>query len=192
MTRSLLIIILCLVLFRLTGNTQVYHGRHTVVELNIDSARQYLPMKLKDTTALMLWSPSRNTLIAQVDMRSFQFPWFQFAFDRMMSIDSVGRDSTGSTVYPCRYAKFTGTLSDTIDPSRDGVYNIMLSGNLTVHGVTRPRIIPASVVVKNGVAVVDAAFTIVCYDFGIVVDPVFFTQEVRIRIHTEMYPPSPK
>jgi polyisoprenoid-binding protein YceI len=66
-------------------------------------------------------------------------------------------------------AKFKGkitNLSD-IDFSKDGTYNANVSGELTIHGVTKPVTETGTITIKGGKALVDTKMKITLADFEV-------------------------
>jgi polyisoprenoid-binding protein YceI len=69
-------------------------------------------------------------------------------------------------------AAFSGKLIEKIDPSRDGEYRIRAKGKLSVHGVERERIIPATVIVKNQKMYINSGFVVMLEDHNIAIPKV--------------------
>ena len=64
-------------------------------------------------------------------------------------------------------ARFSGKVNETIDWKKDGVYNVTVTGKLTVHGVDKDRTIPGTITVKNGTISILTKFDISCKEHGI-------------------------
>ncbi len=64
---------------------------------------------------------------------------------------------------------FMGKISDVTkyNFSKNGVYNVTVTGQLTIKDKTNNVTTPATIEVKNGTLVANASFTIVLADYGI-------------------------
>ena len=51
--------------------------------------------------------------------------------------------------------------------SKNGVYNVTVTGQLTIKGMTNNVTTPATIEVKNGALMTSASFSIVLADYGI-------------------------
>ncbi len=64
-------------------------------------------------------------------------------------------------------ARFSGKVNESIDWKKDGVYNVTVTGKLTVHGVDKDRTIPGTITIKNGIISILTKFDISCKEHGI-------------------------
>src|SRR5688500_4561349 len=64
-------------------------------------------------------------------------------------------------------ATFSGKLIEKIDINQDGEYKIRAKGKLNIHGVEQERIIPSTVIVKNGKLGISSSFTVLLADHNI-------------------------
>ncbi len=78
-------------------------------------------------------------------------------------------------------ATFAGKIIETIDFSKDGVYEVRAKGNLVIHGKKQVRIIPSKIQIEKGVIKIDSNFTIPLADHEIKVP-----QLVSEKIATEI------
>jgi polyisoprenoid-binding protein YceI len=74
-------------------------------------------------------------------------------------------------------ARFSGKVNENIDWKKDGVYNVTVSGKLTVHGVDKDRTIPGTITVKNGIISILTKFDISCKEHGIKI-PSMMTEKI--------------
>jgi hypothetical protein len=84
-------------------------------------------------------------------------------------------------------ATFSGTCSGEMDLSKDGVYQIVVKGELNLHGVTRPLETTAQLEVKNGTVTGSSAFKIKPEDYqitipGIVREKIAKEMDVKVQI----------
>jgi polyisoprenoid-binding protein YceI len=84
---------------------------------------------------------------------------------------------------------FMGKISDVTkyNFSKNGVYNVTVTGQLTVKDKTNNVTTPATIEVKNGTLVANASFTIVLADYGIQVGNAGkIAGEPRITVSAEL------
>ncbi|HEY2350025.1 MAG TPA: YceI family protein [Puia sp.] len=84
-------------------------------------------------------------------------------------------------------ATFSGTCSGEMDLSKDGIYQIVVKGELNLHGVTRPLETTAQLEVKNGKVTGSSAFKIKPEDYqisipGIVREKIAKEMDVKVQI----------
>ncbi|MFN6295428.1 MAG: YceI family protein, partial [Bacteroidota bacterium] len=71
--------------------------------------------------------------------------------------------------------------------SKNGVYNVTVTGQLTVKDKTNNVTTPATIEVKNGTLVANASFTIVLADYGIQVGTAGkIAGEPKIKVSAEL------
>lgn len=88
-----------------------------------------------------------------------------FAFKKQLMQEHFNENYMESEKFPL--AKFSGKLSFLPDLSKDGVYDISTTGNLTIHGVTQIRTIYGKAEVKNGKLSVSSTFDVALKDYKI-------------------------
>jgi polyisoprenoid-binding protein YceI len=84
---------------------------------------------------------------------------------------------------------FMGKISDVTkyNFSKNGIYNVTVTGQLTVKDKTNNVTTPATIEVKNGTLVANASFTIVLADYGIQVGTAGkIAGEPRITVSAEL------
>ena len=118
-----------------------------------------------------------KTVIAVVDTKTgtvaFEAPVKNFAFSNPMIQDHFnGEKWMNSTTFP----KFTfkGKIADLskVDFNKDGTYQVIVNGDLTIRDVTKPITAPATIVVKAGTLSATSDFTIKLSDYGITGVPI--------------------
>jgi polyisoprenoid-binding protein YceI len=88
-----------------------------------------------------------------------------FTFTKELMQEHFNENYVESDKYP--KASFTGSFSGDLDAAKDGVYKVMVKGNLSLHNVTRPIESPATIEVKNGHLVGQTEFKVKPEDFNI-------------------------
>ena len=90
-----------------------------------------------------------------------------FLFKKALMQEHFNEDYMESDKYP--KATFKGNIADIskVIFSKDGTYNISVSGNLTIHGVTNKITVPGTISIKAGKVSASAVFKILVADYKI-------------------------
>ena len=110
-----------------------------------------------------------------------------FAFPKKMMQDHFNENYFESNKYP--NARFIGRYAGEVDPGKNGFYKVQAEGQLTLHGVTKDIIVPATIEVKDGKLIGRSEFKLVPGDFnikipGLVRDKI--AQQIDVRISVEL------
>ena len=114
---------------------------------------------------------------------AFQVAVKSFEFDRKLMQEHFNENYMESDRYP--YAKFKGVLDQQIDWNKDGVYNVTVTGMLTVHGIDKKRTVPGKISISNGQVEVSTEFKVACVDHGIKIPKLVFTkiaEQINIKV----------
>lgn len=114
-----------------------------------------------------------------------------FLFEKSLMQEHFNENYMESSKYP--KATFKGKFEDAskVNFGQDGTYNPTISGDLTVHGVTKQVKVPIKVTVKSGKANASATFSIVLADYGISIPSVVsdkLGKEAKITIDATLEP----
>lgn len=90
-----------------------------------------------------------------------------FHFKKALMEEHFNEDYIESAKYP--KSAFKGTISNLkdINLGKDGVYNISVSGNLSIHGVTRAVSVPGKLTIKGGSLSASSTFKIKPKEYNI-------------------------
>jgi hypothetical protein len=102
-----------------------------------------------------------------------------FSFPKELMQEHFNENYVESDKYP--KASFSGAYTGDVTLGTDGVYKVMVKGNLTLHNVTKTIETPATIEVKGGHLVGAAEFKVKPEDFNITIPSV-----VRDKIDKEM------
>jgi hypothetical protein len=102
-----------------------------------------------------------------------------FLFTKELMQDHFNENYVESDKYP--KATFSGSCSGDMDLTKDGTYQVIIKGNLTLHGVTKPIETTAQMDVKNTHIKGSSAFKLKPEDFNISIPAI-----VREKIASEM------
>jgi polyisoprenoid-binding protein YceI len=113
-----------------------------------------------------------------------------FSFRKALMQEHFNENYLESDKFP--KSSFVGRIDDVskIDFGRDGEYPVNVSGQLTIHGVTRTVTVPASLAVKNGTTVANATFNISLMEYNIgipslVKDKISETVKITVALEYE-------
>jgi len=95
----------------------------------------------------------------------FLVPIKSFTFKSSLMQEHFNENYMESDKYPD--ARFQGKINESIDWKTEGVYNVSVSGKLTVHGVEKDRTILGTITIKNGVVNLQSKFDISCKEHGV-------------------------
>lgn len=90
-----------------------------------------------------------------------------FHFKKALMEEHFNEDYIESAKYPKSTFKGIITNIKEVDLGKDGVYNVLVSGNLNIHGVTKPVSVTAKITVKNGSISATAVFRVSPKDYNI-------------------------
>lgn len=102
-----------------------------------------------------------------------------FTFRKELMQEHFNENYVESDKYP--KTNFTGTYTGDVSLTTNGVYKIQVKGNLTLHNVTKPITVPATLEVNNGKLSGNASFKLKPEDFNISIPSL-----VRDKIAGEM------
>jgi len=191
MKKTIAILALILVSGTMMFAQGIYQGKKNNIGFYSHTAME--DISATDTLATMLLNSKTNQVIASVDVRGFRFssPLMEEHFnENYMETNKPGpKDAKGNVTYPNRMATFNGKINETIDYTKDGTYNVTMTGDLTVHNVKKPRTINATLVIKGGVITMDCKFNILLVDHDIKVPTAVgqkIAESIEVTVHSEM------
>jgi hypothetical protein len=108
-----------------------------------------------------------------------------FVFQKELMQEHFNENYVESDKYP--KASFSGAYTGDITLDKDGIYKVIVKGNLTLHNMTKPIETPATLEVKSGRLLGQAEFKLKPEDFnitipGVVRDKIDKEMDVKIRI----------
>jgi len=102
-----------------------------------------------------------------------------FLFTKELMQTHFNENYVESDKYP--KATFSGSCSGDMDLTKDGVYQVVIKGDLSLHGVTKPIETTAQLDVKNNHIKANSTFKLKPEDFNITIPAI-----VREKIASEM------
>jgi len=114
-----------------------------------------------------------------------------FKFDKALMQEHFNENYMESTTYP--KAKFKGKIDNlsSINFKKDGDYNATVSGQLEIHGVTKPVTATGVISVKGTNISAKSKFSVAVADYGIEIPKVVaenIAKNVDINVHADYQP----
>lgn len=138
----------------------------------------------QNNKALCVWDTATDKYEFSVLIKGFEF-------DRALMQEHFNENYMESDKYP--KAAFKGVLrpENSISLRGNGSYKVTAVGILTIHGVSKPVSLPATILVNNGMISSRANFTVLLSDYKIVV-PAIVSDKINRQISISVFVPSYK
>ena len=114
----------------------------------------------------------------------FKVPMKTFVFKKALMQEHFNENYVESDKFP--YATFKGKITDNVDLTKDGTYTVSVTGDFTVHGVTKPRTIPGTIVIKGNTMNLKSSFDVKIADHDITIPTVVATEIAEV-INVKVY-----
>lgn len=95
----------------------------------------------------------------------FSFVIKDFDFENQLMEDHFNEKYLESEKFP--KSQFSGQFDRIPDVTQPGIHPVKVTGNLTIHGVTRPVTVNGTLSMKNGIITAKAAFKVKLEDYRI-------------------------
>lgn len=119
----------------------------------------------------------------------FRVPIAGFQFEKPLMQEHFNENYMDTEKYP--YATFKGKLSDSLDLSKDTMYNITATGMMNIHGVDRAETYKGVIEAKDGKATLKCEFKVTLKDHKIKVPKVVFAniaEEIDVKVFFQYKP----
>ena len=138
--------------------------------------------KNKAVAALLNTQTSSLDFIVQVK---------SFIFEKQLMQEHFNENYMESEKYP--KATFKGVIEDLskLNLAKDGEYNVVSSGKLTIHGVSKDVKYPGKLVVKGGKITLQSAFGVLLSDYKIAIPGAVkdkISKEIKINLNCTLDP----
>jgi polyisoprenoid-binding protein YceI len=146
--------------FVLTGFGQTYITRNGNISFYSHTALE--DIKAQNNEAVSVLNAATGDIEFKIAVKSFHFA--KTAMEDHFNND----DYMASEKYP--KAGFKGTITNisAVNFSKDGSYDVSVSGNLTIRDVTKPVAAKGTITVKNGNVSVLSTFTVKRKDYNVI------------------------
>jgi polyisoprenoid-binding protein YceI len=167
------ILVIC---FSFNGRCQYYITKSGFI--GFYSKTDFEDIQAENNQAYAMLDPANTRLAFAVLMKGFIFP-------KELMQEHFNENYVESDKYP--KATFTGRCIGDMDFNREGIYQIVIKGELNLHGVTQPIETTAQIEVKNDRILGNSAFKLKPEDFeiqipGVVRDKIAREINVKIQI----------
>lgn len=152
------LMLLFAVLFSLQGNSQNYTTKTGFIGFYSKTPLEDIQGENNQVYAVL--DPASHHMAFAVLLKGFIFP------KELMQVH-FNENYVESDKFP--KATFSGTCSGDMDLSKDGIYQVVVKGDLTLHGVTKPVETTGQIEVKNGKVTGSSAFKLKPEDFQITI-----------------------
>jgi hypothetical protein len=134
---------------------------------------------------LSVWNTATGQIEFSVLMKGFEF-------EKALMQEHFNENYVESDKFP--KAVFKGTIKEPVQSmlTRDGTFNVTVSGNLTLHGITRQLAVPATITVKNNTISATSTFSIALADYNIKIPGIVrrnISNNILIKIIIPSYQP---
>ena len=116
-----------------------------------------------------------------VRVRSFK------GFNSGFQKDHFNENYLESDKYPD--ATFSGKIIEDVDFTKNNIISVRAKGKLTVHGVSKERIIKGDMTIKNGAIFIKSNFTVLLADHNIPIPKVVhekLASEIKVEVNSEL------
>ncbi len=173
-------ILLLFVCVSLTANAQLFSTRNGFIGFYSETPFENIVAENNQVYAIM--DVSKKTIAFSMLMKSFVFQ------KELMQVH-FNEDYIESDKFP--KANFTGSFTETIDPSKNGNFIVHVSGTMTMHGIAKPFTATASLVINNNTIDGTSNFTINPADFNIKIPSLVrkkIAQLIDVKIKVSLHP----
>ncbi len=163
--------VVCVALIRpATAYSQLYATRNGFVGFYSKTAME--DIKAENNQAYAIIDAGKKNIAFAVLLKGFVFP-------KELMQEHFNENYVESDKYP--KASFSGAYTGDVPLDKDGVYKVVVKGNLTLHNTTKAVEVPGTIEVKAGHLLGVAEFKVKPEDFNISIPGV-----VRDKIDKEM------
>lgn len=157
------------ILVQLSASAQNYSAKN--VKVRLFSSTPIEDIRAVNVKAIAVLVSKTREIVVEVPIRSFEF-------DKKLMQEHFNENYMESDQYPT--AKFKGIIDQQIDFTKDGTYNVSVTGKLTVHGVDQQRNISGKLLVNKGVLLISTAFKVACVDHKIKIPNLVITKVAEV------------
>ncbi|MEP6712241.1 MAG: YceI family protein [Ferruginibacter sp.] len=142
-------------------------------------------IKAKNNKLLSVWDVATGQIEFSVLMKGFEF-------EKALMQEHFNENYVESDKYPKATFKGIVETPKNLFSGVDGNYSVVVNGTLTLHGITKPVMIPAKVQVNNKIISASAAFIILLTDYNIKIPAIVadnISNHIQITVVVPSYQP---
>ncbi len=178
MKNILLIILLMLINILVSQAQERYLLENSFVRFFSDGIVEDIEATNKDTKGIIDFS--KNEFLIKIPIKSFKFA-------SALMQEHFNENYMESDKFP--EGTFKGRIEGTYELGKNGTYYVNTIGDLTIHGVTKPRNIPASIYVRDGKISLESKFMIKVAEHKIKIPTIVIrniAEEVEVTIKSDL------
>lgn len=174
MKRAILLLVIATG-FALTAQAQLYNT--TTGQVDFFSSTPVEDIQAHSKNAVAILNAKTRDVVVQVRNTSFQFP------NRLME-EHFNEKYMESEKHP--KSTFSGKINEEIDFTKEGTYDVTVTGKLDVHGVSQNRTITGKIIVKGNTIQLITDFKVKVADHKIEI-PTLVTAKIaeEISVHVD-------
>jgi hypothetical protein len=175
-SRSFTLTLLCLCVFNLKA--QLFIGEKS--KLSFFSSTSLENIDAVNSSVKPLFNSKTGAFAIQARQTDFKF---KSSFMQ----EHYNENYIESEKFP--FAVFIGKVNEGIDYTRDGVYEVSMTGKLSMHGVELPRVIKGTITIKGEAISMDSKFDVKVADHNIKVPTLYvakIAEVIEVTFHSEM------
>jgi polyisoprenoid-binding protein YceI len=162
------------ILMLVTGGLQISYAQLLLTQtgetsFNSDTPIEKISATNKQTGAAL--NPANGAVAVKIIIRNFHFP------NKLME-EHFNENYMESEKYP--NATFNGKIQETIDYTKDGVYDVSAKGTLEIHGVKQERILKGKLTISKGQMILDSNFDVKLVDHKISVPTIVIAKIAEV------------
>ncbi|MDQ3191677.1 MAG: YceI family protein [Bacteroidota bacterium] len=118
---------------------------------------------------------------------SFRINIKDFIFNSSLMQEHFNENYMESDIYPS--STYKGDMTGEFDITKDGEYNLLSKGELTIHGITKNVEIPAVIIVKGSEIFLKSDFKVKLKDYKIEIPTIVFekiAEVVEVKIYSSL------
>ena len=181
--KKLIFILSCLAVFSLSSNAQKFITKTGHIKFYSDSPAEMIEANNRQVNAAL--DATTGDFVFKVLLKSFEF-------EKALMQEHFNENYIESDKFPI--ATFLGKVNNIKDVSvaKDGKYDVVVEGKLTIHGVTQQVTEKGSFEVKQGKIAVNAKFNILLSDYnvkipGAVTNNISKSVEITVDLNLEKF-----
>ena len=171
-----LILPITLLLSTYVASAQIYISKDKSAQIKFFSETPVENISATNDAVTSILNSSTDSVVVKVPINAFIFP-------KSLMQEHFNENYMESAKYP--NANFRGKINEEIDFSKNGEYKVTCTGNITIHGVTKPITIPGTLKVSDGKVTIDSKFYVKLKDHNIEVPKLVF-QNIAESIQVTM------
>ncbi|MEO0338166.1 MAG: YceI family protein [Bacteroidota bacterium] len=171
--------LLCLLPCTILSQTSFYRVINGSVALTSSAPLELIKARSSRVQAIV--DPTRRSFKFSIPINSFQ------GFNTDLQRQHFNTNYMESSMYP--EATFVGNFIEGIDLTTDGTHQVRAKGRLTIHGVSRERIITGTIRIQGGKLRISSDFSVLLEDHNIAIPKIVYqkiAEEIKIHIQAEL------